>query len=71
MDASLIERNFLYNKYFLANPKIKINLIIEINTLMLLVLLQEAHIYPNPQNPGVFRLLSGIVEGGLGQYSES
>jgi len=60
MDASLIGRNFLYNKYFLANPKIKINRIIEINTLMLLVFLQKAHIYPDPQNPGFSRLLSGI-----------
>ena len=37
-DASLIGRNFSSNKYFLANPKIKINRIIEINTLVAFVL---------------------------------
>ena len=38
MDASLIGRNFFYNKYFLVNPKIKIIGIIEINTLVAFVL---------------------------------
>ena len=58
MDASLIGRNFWSNKYFLVNPKIKIYRIIEINTLMLLVFLHKPHIYPKPQIPPFFRLLS-------------
>ena len=72
-DASLIWRNFFYtgNKYFLANPKIKIIRIIEINTLVPLVFRKKARICSKPPNLRFFRLLSGTLEGGLGQYSES
>ena len=68
---TLQSRNFGFNKYFLANPKIKIIRIIEINTLAPLVFRKKARICSKPPNLLFFRPNSEVLEGGLGQYSES
>ena len=68
---TLQSRNFGSNQSFLANPKIKIFRIIEVNTMVAFVLLQNTRIYPKPPNPPFFRVLFEVLEGHLGQYSES
>ena len=68
---TLQSRNFGSNKYFLANPKIKIIGIIEINTLVAIVLRSYQPQYEISEIPQFFRVLAEALTWGLGQYSES
>ena len=68
---TLQSRNFGSNKSFLANPKIKIIGIIEINTLVAIVLRSYQPQYEISEIPQFFRVLAEALTWGLGQYSES